>query len=338
MKEILAKIKEFQKKKVIVFGTGSYSKSLCNQLPFDIAYFVDNNPDKWGSIFEGLPVNNPQILLEENRENVGIVIASQYYIEISEQLKAFGYLEEHYWKVFELQNIFDAAKSAYNNDGLFTKHNCDFMSDPFIQECFNIQANTNGEQHDPHYWRTYIYLWAGKRQMALDGDFVECGVCKGGSARALIHYTDFGKCPKKFYLFDTYAGLLPSHVTEEEKALEALGQRPKYEYEPCIEQVKATFQPFRNVIIVQGAVPESLPNFPEEAKVSFISIDMNCVIPEIAAANFFWDKMVSGAIMLLDDYGWWGHIMQKEGFDKFAHEKGVEVLSLPTGQGLIIKP
>jgi len=46
-------------------------------------------------------------------------------------------------------------------------------------------------------------------------------------------------------------------------------------------------------------------------KVSYLSIDMNCVKPEIAAAQFFWDRMVSGGIMVLDDYGFRGHIEQK---------------------------
>jgi len=69
-----------------------------------------------------------------------------------------------------------------------------------------------------------------------------------------------------------------------------------------------------------------------------LHIDMNCTLPEIAAAEYFWDRLVSGAAMLLDDYGHGGHEEQKYAFDGFAKRKGVEILSLPTGQGLIIKP
>ena len=64
---------------------------------------------------------------------------------------------------------------------------------------------------------------------------------------------------------------------------------------------------------------------------------MNCVRPEIAAAEFFWPKLVSGGIMLLDDYGFSAHIDQKDAFDLFAARIGVQILSLPTGQGLMIK-
>ena len=61
---------------------------------------------------------------------------------------------------------------------------------------------------------------------------------------------------------------------------------------------------------------------------------MNCSPPEIAAINFFWDKLVPGAMVLLDDYGFVSYEEQKNAFD---NEKGIEILALPTGQGLIIK-
>jgi hypothetical protein len=64
---------------------------------------------------------------------------------------------------------------------------------------------------------------------------------------------------------------------------------------------------------------------------------MNCVYPEIEAISFFWDKLVPGAIVILDDYNWLSHIEQKRAFDDFACGHGFEILALPTGQGLIIK-
>ena len=65
---------------------------------------------------------------------------------------------------------------------------------------------------------------------------------------------------------------------------------------------------------------------------------MNAAGPEIAAANFFWDKLVPGAMVILDDYAYVGYEVQKRAFDQFSKEKNVPILSLPTGQGLFIKP
>ena len=60
--------------------------------------------------------------------------------------------------------------------------------------------------------------------------------------------------------------------------------------------------------------------------------------PEIAAANFLWPRLEPGAFMLLDDYGWAPHIHQKRAWDVWAKENQIRILSLPTGQGLIMKP
>jgi O-methyltransferase len=65
---------------------------------------------------------------------------------------------------------------------------------------------------------------------------------------------------------------------------------------------------------------------------------MNIAEPEIAALEFFWDKLVCGALVVLDDYGWLHYSLQKEEMDKFASKKGLEILTQPTGQGLLLKP
>jgi hypothetical protein len=64
---------------------------------------------------------------------------------------------------------------------------------------------------------------------------------------------------------------------------------------------------------------------------------MNCTVPEIGAASFFWERLVSGGMILLDDYAYSGYEEQNRAFNLFAAERNTEVLTLPTGQGLILK-
>jgi hypothetical protein len=61
-------------------------------------------------------------------------------------------------------------------------------------------------------------------------------------------------------------------------------------------------------------------------------------MPELAAIQFVWERLVPGAVVLLDDYAYYGYLSQKLAMDQFAQEKGVKILSLPTGQGLLLKP
>jgi len=102
------------------------------------------------------------------------------------------------------------------------------------------------------------------------------------------------------------------------------------------EAVVDTFRGF-NVELVKGSVPDTLSQVKIDA-VAYLSIDMNCSIPEIAAAEHFWDRMVSGSVLIHDDYGGTRFIEQKRALDAFAKKRDVSVLTLPTGQGLIFKP
>ena len=222
---------------------------------------------------------------------------------------------------------------TYNQDGLATRHNCDFMNDSHFIESYNRGKQTGSwGEFDIHY-RAYIACWVANKVKNLEGDFIECGVNKGGLALTVMNYINFKFLPKNFYLLDTFCGLSDEYISKEERKhyIRAGG------YDECYNDVLRTFSDFKNVEIIRGTVPDTLPSV-QAKKVCFISIDMNCMEPEIAAAEFFWDKLISGGVIVLDDYGWSGHIIQKHAFDDFASRKGVQVLSLPTGQGLIFKP
>jgi O-methyltransferase len=178
-----------------------------------------------------------------------------------------------------------------------------------------------------------VRCWAADCARRVEGDFVECGVNTGYSARSVMEYTGFRHLSDKtFYLLDTFDGLSEKYLTPEEKSSGKANTR----YEGTYEAVKKTFQEFSNVRIIKGAVPETLSEV-QAKRVAYLSLDMNCVKPEIAAAEFFWDKMPAGGVILLDDYVRPGFEELEKAYDEFAREKGVGILSLPTGQGLILK-
>ena len=221
----------------------------------------------------------------------------------------------------------------YNQDGLATAHRADFLTDELFNESYRLGESTGSFRENRIQWRAHVACWAASHAKLLEGDFVECGVYRGGLSRAIINYIGFQNLPKRFYLLDTYEGLVDAYISDEEK------QRGKAAggYEECYEAVKKTFEGFPNVRIIRGAVPETLSQVDTD-KVAYLSLDMNCAPPEIAAAEFFWDKLVPGGLILLDDYNWVGYEPQKRAFDAFAVRRGIKVLNLPTGQGLIIKP
>lgn len=80
-------------KKLIIFGASDGARKVIQTLKnlhYEISALTDNNPEKWGSIFENLPVIPPSALLNKN---IQILIASDYQAEIEIQLKNMGLLE-----------------------------------------------------------------------------------------------------------------------------------------------------------------------------------------------------------------------------------------------------
>lgn len=230
------------------------------------------------------------------------------------------------------------SNPTYAEDGLITFHVCRFMQDPLFNRAYAIGKKTGGLRTHPGdiHWRAYVACWAAIRARYLDGDFVECGVSLGLLSRTVAEYVDLKNIDKKFYLFDTFNGIPEECLTVEEKQKGI--DNSVFGYDDCYEAVKRTFSEFPNVLIIRGKVPESLAMCGIE-RVAYLSIDMNNAASEIAAAEYFWEKLVPGAVIVLDDYAYSEQFsLQHAAFDEFCRNKGASVLALPTGQGLIFKP
>ena len=262
------------------------------------------------------------------KEILKFFIPKKYKKDIS---KIMGIIRGEYF-------IIPKNKITYSHDLLYTYHNADFMKEKLFIESYNLGKATDEDMLIKNYdieWRVHVLCWASSQVAHLDGDFVDCGVHTGITARAIINYIDFPNTHKKYYLLDTFTGLDKKYSTDKE--LERNKSRGYEKRGDIYEKVKETFKKF-NVEIIKGAVPETLTRVKTD-RVCFLSIDMNCVKPEVDALNYFWDKIVTGGMIILDDYGYANSTNdQKAAHDEFAKSKGVKILSLPTCQGLIIKP
>ena len=174
-------------------------------------------------------------------------------------------------------------------------------------------------------WRLAVVAWAARQGLRLDGDFVECGTYKGGTANVLCDTLDLHKHDKRFWLYDVF-DWSPQDKHVHFEGLDA----------GLHDIVKQRFAAMPYVHIVQGYVPGSFSQGVPE-KIAFLHVDMNNAEAEIGALEVLWDRVVPGAIVILDDYGWSGGLPQKRAEDRFLTERGYSVLELPTGQGMVIR-
>ncbi len=163
----------------------------------------------------------------------------------------------------------------------------------------------------------------------------------GFLSTAIFKNLDWNALEKNIFLIDTFSG--PNNEQFNEAEVEA-GRVDEVEYlkriggyNYSLKGVTENFGEWKNVNIVQGLIPDVLKSI-DVNKVCYLHIDLNCVLPEVESLMYFWDKMVPGGVILLDDYAFRGFELQGEAMRNVAKEKCVEILSLPTGQGLLIKP
>ncbi len=236
------------------------------------------------------------------------------------------------------EDFFFIRKSTleYAEDNVYTENAAPFLKDERFLRAYALGEQTGSWHGGTIRWRAYVACWVAEQVARIPGDFIECGVNRGGLARTMTDYVGFGQLDKCFYLVDTFSGLVPEYLSATEQQKQFL-ERYAYYKNNSKDYVTRTFASMPNVKVVQGRVPDVLPTIPAE-EVAYLSLDMNCTMPEIKAAEFYWDRLTPGGIILLDDYAQKLHSEQQLAFDGFASQRGVSVLSLPTGQGIILKP
>lgn len=228
----------------------------------------------------------------------------------------------------------------YAESGMATLHNRGCLRTKEFQRAYERGVKAAAFDYKIQ-WRAYVACWAASQALrAGKGDFVECGVNRGFMSSVIMNYLDWNRLGRKFYLVDTFGGIYEDILSDEEKAAGYLERNRKAlagdQYVKDVEGVKRNFQEWPKALVIQGFVPDVLKNIPK-APIAFVHLDMNNVTPERAAIEYFWPLMDRGGIVLLDDYAFIGYNLTKQGMDDFARSAGVEILSMPTGQGILIK-
>lgn len=213
----------------------------------------------------------------------------------------------------------------YAGDNFFTYHrNLSFLEDEALMPAFNRHAATPIEQS--LLWRVSTLLWGVRNGLRLEGDFVECACYKGTTARILCDAVNFAqRTDRHYYLYDLFdhdPGM-PHHAMSEHG-------------DQLYARVKARFSEMPNVTVTQGKVPEVLADVAPQ-KIAFMHLNLNNVDAEMGALEVLFDRMVPGAVLVFDDYGWMAYRNQKLAEDPWLAARGYRVLELPTGQGLVIK-
>ena len=160
-------------------------------------------------------------------------------------------------------------------------------------------------------------------------NFVECGVASGMSAHFAL--TQLKDKSFVFHLYDSWGLMKSEYLYETEK--ESIGNYK----DQSIQNTKKNLNKFSDKIKYHiGYIPETLDDSaPNE--ILYLHIDVNSAKTTNEILEFFYSKLVSGGIILFDDYGWISYNETRKIIDKFLNDKNGILFISPTGQSIFYK-
>jgi O-methyltransferase len=182
--------------------------------------------------------------------------------------------------------------------------------------------------------RKYTLYSIAKSLNYLEGDIAECGVFHGGSSFLMLSAS--AGTSKKLFGFDSFEGLSvpsPEDVIESAETFEWKAGDMSYQEEIALENL-AVFSD--RVFLYRGWIPSRF-DCVNDANFCLVHIDVDLYEPTRESLEFFYGRLVTGGMIICDDYGFQTCPGAKQAMDDFVSENGLaSVIHLPTGQGIII--
>lgn len=171
---------------------------------------------------------------------------------------------------------------------------------------------------------------------AIPGDFVECGVWRGGSVMAIANELNTQKAhERQIWLYDTFAGMTTPTSRDIEAATgtpaaEMLSSTPTGDGDNvwCIagradveRNIMSTGFPRDNFVFVEGDVAETLQHSRPKA-IALLRLDTDWYESTRESLEVLYPLLVPGGVCILDDYGHWKGARQAvdEFFSRQTHQ------------------
>ncbi len=189
----------------------------------------------------------------------------------------------------------------------------------------------------------------------LPGDIVELGVYRGASLMSWANFLEIrnmGDRQKQVFGFDNFWGITSLEDKDGKQDIQVkkvIGGYAAGAFEEILKDSIAIFDrdrfiPYKpRIVLVKGDIEETVPRFIEEKpglRICLLHFDCDMYRPTQVGLKYLWPRMVSGGIILFDEYGirpWEG---ESKAVDEYFADKKVKIRRLdwaPNPGGYIIK-
>lgn len=153
----------------------------------------------------------------------------------------------------------------------------------------------------------------------IPGDFVECGVWRGGSVMTMaLQLQALGVTDRRIWLYDTFSGMTsPTEVDVEASsgiaAVEMLRQTAPADgnnvwasasREDVENNLRATRYPYDKFSLVQGDVAQTLREVVPQS-IALLRLDTDWYESTKTSLETLYPRLAIGGVCILDDYGHW---------------------------------
>jgi O-methyltransferase len=226
------------------------------------------------------------------------------------------------------------------------KNKSDYMQGYFDFPLYNAKNDSDAKRI-----RSLLLLSIVKGIVSKDdkiSNFAECGCFKGHSSYAISKILQHHNYENKFYIFDSFEGL--SNPTNNDiladdgktvrEDLKSLLATDKLKFVGDLNSYTELMSEFPFVDIKKGWIPERFDEV-KDTQFSFVHIDVDVYQPTKDSLNFFYNRLVKGGVIVIDDYSrpfWPGCDRAVNEFLDFLPKDGsYRFFEVPLGGAVIIK-
>jgi hypothetical protein len=190
-------------------------------------------------------------------------------------------------------------------------------SDAQFQRIYNLCKEYTMISRERCYSLYTSTMYAAKN---MKGDFVECGVWRGGAAMIIAHtLIELGVTNKKIYLYDTFEGMdeptdKDTHVANKNLTARSLWLKNKKanhnewcyaSFDEVKKNMESTKYPKNNIVYIKGKVEDTIPDTVPRL-ISVLRLDTDLYESTKHELEYLYPKVENGGVIIFDDYGTWG--------------------------------
>ena len=181
--------------------------------------------------------------------------------------------------------------------------------------------------------RGYVLFALAQQAGRLNGDWVECGVYKGGMAMMLAKIIKEHNFNTVLHLFDTFAGM---PKTDAKIDRHKKGDFSDVNFDEVSQRVQSILSEQNKVMFHCGFIPDTFATCNLD-RIAFAHIDVDIYRSVLDCCQFLYPRLLGGGFLIFDDYGFATCPGARKAVDEFFGDKHECPLVLPTGQVIVFK-